>query len=195
MARKKQDLPQLNPWEYNPTTLQGLNLKDLKALYTAKRSIMVKRLKRLEQSEFHNLKALQDYSEGIPTIKQLTAISEGDKGFLKSIIAKDLADLNLDIESRFTKLSELRKIRDKSIATLHEHGITWVNKDNYEDFVDFQNYLKQTHLDKIYDSATGESTILVGEDEDIVDNIEAMFDKYKENNGSLPIEYHIRGKV
>lgn len=193
MARKKADLPQLTPWEYNPTTLQGLELRDLKALYTAKRSIMVKRLKRLEQSEFTNVKALQKYSEGVPTIKQLTAISEGDKGFLKSILARDLADLNLELENRYSKLSELRQIRDKSISTLHEHGITWVNKSNYESFVDFQNYLKQTHLDRIYDSATGE---LIGSDEEgEEDNLQALYNQYVELGGTLPIEVFMKGKV
>lgn len=193
MARKKQDLPQLTPWEYNPTTLQGLELRDLKALYTAKRSIMVKRLKRLEQSEFTNVKALQKYSEGVPTIKQLTVISEGDKGFLKNILARDLADLNLELENRYSKLSELRQIRDKSIETLHEHGITWVNKSNYESFVDFQNYLKQTHLDRIYDSATGE---LIGSDEESEeDNLQALYNQYIELGGTLPIEVFMKGKV
>lgn len=193
MARKKQDLPQLTPWEYNPTTLQGLELRDLKALYTAKRSIMVKRLKRLEQSEFTNVKALQKYSEGVPTIKQLTAIAEGDKGFLKSIIARDLADLNLELENRYSKLSELRQIRDKSIQTLHERGITWVNKSNYESFVDFQNYLKQTHLDRIYDSATGE---MIGSDEESEeDNLQVLYNQYMELGGTLPIEVFMKGKV
>ena len=193
MARKKSDLPQLTPWEYNPTTLQGLELRDLKALYTAKRSIMVKRLKRLAQSEFTNVKALQKYSEGVPTIKQLTAISEGDKEFLESIIARDLADLNLELENRYSKLSELRQIRDKSIATLHEHGITWVNKSNYESFVDFQNYLKQTHLDRIYDSATGE---LIGSDEESGDdNLQVLYNQYIELGGTLPIEVFMKGKV
>lgn len=194
MSRKLKDLPQLTPWEYNPTTLQGLELRDLKALYTANRDIMVKRLKRLKQSEFTNVEALKKYSDGVPTIKSLTAIAEGDKEFLKNILARELADLKMQVENRYTLVGELKEIRNKSIATLHQHGYDFIDKQNYEDFVDFQNYLKQTHLDRIYDSdGTPQDEAI--EDPNISkesrNRLKNMFDLFIKRGGSLPVEYHM----
>lgn len=198
MARKKSTLPQLNSWEYNPTTLQRLELRDLKALYSAERGVMQKRVNRLKQSEFTEVDVLKEYSEGIPTLKQLASIAEGDTEFLKSIIARELADLHMYMESRYSLVSELREIRDKSIETLHEHGYTFVTKENYQDFVEFQNYLKQSHLDRIYDS-DGTPQESSTEDpyitEEANQNLEKMFKDYLKNGGSLPVEYHIRNKV
>ena len=83
----------MQPWEYNPTTLKKLDIKDLRSLYTTKRDIAQKRLKRLQQSEFANNQPATDYKKGIPKIKEIRSISEGDTGFEKNILVYELSKL------------------------------------------------------------------------------------------------------
>ena len=191
MARKRK-APQLEPWEFNPTTLQGLELPDLKALYTEKRDIAQKRLKRLLKSEFKQSQAAREYKEGIPTLRGLKAASEGDEAFEKNMIVYELSKVNKWLENKYSRVGELKAVKKKSIATLHEHGYTFVNDKNYNEFVEFMSYLHTTQLDRIYskaDSDTGYSEVDQADTD--AETAEKLFKEYRENGGSLPVEYFI----
>ena len=189
----KRKLPQLIPWEYNPTTLQALDLADLKGLYSQKRDIAQKRLKRLQQSEFAQSEQARKYPGGIPTIKELVAMSEGDQGYLQNILSVELANLNMWTENRYSLVSEHKKVRKLSIITLHKHGYDWINKDNYLDFVDFENYLDATNLDMLYDSDQPE---LSGDKiEPDTSKLKELFELFMQRGGSLPVEKLIRART
>ena len=189
MARKRREVVNLMPWEFNPTTLKKLELKDLKAIYTQKRDIAQKRLKRLRQSEFANNQPTIDYKSGIPTLKNIKAASESDPTLEKNILTYELSKLSKWLDNEYTKLTALKERKAKSIATLHEHGYTWVNSKNYMDFVDFQNYLSKSNLDHLYDS----DQIIAAANNELPDTSELknLFDEYMENNRSLSPEYHM----
>lgn len=193
MAKKKTNkrvTVNLQPWEYNPTTLRGLDLKDLRSLYSAKRDIAQKRLKRLKQSEFKNNQPVIDYQAGIPTIKQIRNTSEKDAGFERNILTYELSRLNEWLENEYTKIGKLKEIKAKSLATLHQNGYGWVTSGNYMDFIDFQNYLTATGLDRLYDSDQMRLNVDRNGKVDS-DKLKKMFLEYLKNNRKLPEEYHM----
>lgn len=180
----------LQPWEYNPTTLRGLDLKDLRSLYSAKRDIAQKRLKRLKQSEFKNNQAVIDYKKGVPTLKQIRAESEKDAAFEKNILTYELSKLNTWLENEYTKVGKLKEIKAKSLATLHQNGYDWVNNSNYMDFVDFQNYLTATGLDRLYDSEQERLNVDKNGKVD-TERLKTLFYEYLKNDRKLPDTYHL----
>lgn len=179
----------LQPWEFNPTTLRGLELKDLKTLYSAKRDIAQKRLKRLSNSEFSKNSIVNQYKKGIPTLKQIKAESDGDPEFEKNILTYELSKLNVWLENEYTKVGKLKEVKTKTLQTLHEHGYDWVTKSNYMDFVEFENYLKATGLDRLYDS----DQVRVSDEDDqrSTDELKTMFYDYLKNGRKLPEKYYL----
>ena len=195
MAKKKQNKRikvNLQPWEFNPTTLRGLDLKDLRTLYSTKRDIGQKRLKRLQQSEFRTNQLALDYKSGIPTLKQIRTTSEKDPEFEKNILTYELTKLNTWLENEYTKIGKLKELKSKSLATLHEHGYTWVTSENYMEFVGFEDYLRQVGLDKIYDSEQIVNAVSSGKGEFNTNQLRSMFEEYLSNGNRLPEEYFMR---
>lgn len=179
----------LQPWEFNPTTLRSLELKDLKTLYSSKRDIAQKRLKRLTNSEFKKNTLVFEYKEGIPTLKQIHAESDGDSAFEKNILTYELSKLNVWLENEYTKVGKLKEVKTKTLQTLHEHGYDWVNKYNYMDFVEFENYLRATGLDRLYDS----EQISISDDGERIstEKLKRMFRTYLKHNRKLPEKYYL----
>lgn len=180
----------LQPWEYNPTTLRGLDIKDLRSLYSAKRDIAQKRLKRLKQSEFKGNQSVIDYKKGVPTLKQIRAESEKDAAFEKNILTYELSKLNTWLENEYTKVGKLKEIKAKSLVTLHQNGYDWVNSSNYMDFVDFQNYLTSTGLDRWYDSDQERMNVDKNGKVD-TERLKTLFYEYLKNDRKLPDSYHL----
>lgn len=180
----------LRPWEFNPTTLRGLNIKDLKTLYSAKRDIAQKRLKRLSNSEFKENSLVREYRDGIPTLKQIHAESDGDPEFEKNILTYELANLNVWLENEYTKVGKLKEVKAKTLQTLKEHGYDWVNQYNYMDFVEFENYLRATGLDRLYDS----DQLRASDEEDErpgTETLKRMFRTYLKHGRKLPEKYYL----
>lgn len=189
MVRKRNKFINLQPWEYNPTTLKGLDIKDLRSLYSAKRDIAQKRLKRLRQSEFRKNHPALDYKKGIPTLKQIKSTSEKDVQFEKNILTYELSKLQHWLDNEYTKVGKLKEAKSKSLATLHEHGYDWVTASNYMEYVEFQNYLTRTGLDRLYDS----DQVIVSSDTDRPDTVQLkqIFYTYRQRGGSLPPEMYM----
>lgn len=128
---------------YNPQDLKGLTSKELRKEYSRLRDISQKRLKRLGESEFNKSQTyLYNKSRYIP-LKQIK--SDAQLRFY-------LTDLANFISAKRSTVSGARQVISDRIATLNERGYSFINKDNIVAFGNFMNYMKQTHLDAIYDS-------------------------------------------
>ena len=51
-----------------------------------------------------------------------------------------------------SSVTGLKKIRDTFIETMHDSGYTWINKDNYYDFIEFMDTVKSYYDTVTYDS-------------------------------------------
>ena len=111
--------------------------------------------------------ALKDYKRILSAaMKQVRAIEKSDVPFtttrprfptITEITSTEdllhaIADINRFTESKEYKLKDRRATRDKAIETLHEHGLDFVNVDNYNEYVDFMRWFYGNNLNKMYGS-------------------------------------------
>lgn len=193
-AKRKKSTIKLEPWKFNPTTLKSLELSDLKKIYSEKRDIAQKRIKRLQKSDFKKTNAALAYKSGVPTLKSIRAESEKDKELEKNILVYELSKLQNFLGNKYSKVSELKKTRDKAIDTLHKHGYDFVTKSNYNEFIDFMNYLHNTQLDRIYskvDTGSGYKESQSDKVDTDAATARELFNQWKNNKKTLPSEYFI----
>lgn len=66
------------------------------------------------------------------------------------------------VTAKGSSVSGQRAIRRAAIETLHEHGYTFVNTKNYDDFVDFLQWLRESGLEWAFYGEAAEDTTQTG---------------------------------
>lgn len=128
---------------YTPEGAKTLSEKDLKKEYSRLRSIAQKRLKRFEGTEWTDTQIYKLNAGIYKPIKEIK--NERELRHLFSQIAKY-------VEAKTGSVSGLEKQRRQAIKTLKERGYTFVNKENYRNFVEFMEYARVANLNRLYDS-------------------------------------------
>lgn len=135
-------------WEYeqyNPYTLQRKDYAELKKEYARLRKNVARRMKVFEKRGFERSEI---YRRFIQETKPLNKIKNATElSYNLSTLAK--------IER--TALSSYRgqvAYQKKTLASLHEHGYSFVNENNIWDFSDFMEEFRAQKLDELYDSKT-----------------------------------------
>lgn len=103
--------------------------KELEQEYRHMRKVQMDRSRRIGKSEFNKAASYRDNMNKFPAASTLT-----DKELIYA-----LHELDMFQRSSYSSVGGLRAIRDKQLATLHRSSFTFVNKDNYYDFVEFMN--------------------------------------------------------
>lgn len=116
----------------------------MRAEYSRLRSIARKRLERFEGSEFTDT---QQYRLNVGRYKPLKEVQS------RAELAGLLADVSRFVTARTGSVSGLQRQRTQSLASLHEHGYTFVNRKNFKQFIDFMEDWRTVDKNKIYDSA------------------------------------------
>ena len=142
---------------YTPTSIltqiKTGNMKKVRKEYTRLRDISQKRLKRLEAADMGDTQAYLKNVHHYPKLKDIKTKYE---------LAGRLSDLSRFIKAEASTVSGQRKIRAKSIQTLHDHGYDFVNDTNIVDFGRFmEEYRKQKLEDMGYDSGDAAETYSV----------------------------------
>ena len=145
--------------------------------YTRLRDIAQKRLKRLEAA---GLAYTEVYKKNVKHYPKLSQIKS------KNELSSRLADLARFIGSERSTVSGFKAIKEKSLKTLHEHGYSFVTKENYEQFAQFMAEYRYQKLDMIYDSGEAADTFGVLEKHHIsLDQILHEFEGWIENHKIL----------
>ena len=119
---------------YQPQALQeGFSEKELRREYSRLRSVARKRLERFAGTEW------QDTSVYLYNAGRYKPVAQV-KG--KAELAHLLSDVARFLTSAGGSVSGQKEIRDKTIATWHEKGYTWLNEKNYKAFVRFLDFAK-----------------------------------------------------
>lgn len=101
---------------------------DLRTYYSDVRSDYVRQINRIEKSDV----AFVEKPGALPTAREIKT---------PEALIKGIADANRFLQSKASStVTGRRRVRDKSIETLHSRGITAVNKDNYNLWVRFQKW-------------------------------------------------------
>lgn len=130
----------------NITPLEILNSmtdKQIRKEYSRLRKVAVGRLRRLEKSELGKRSGTwRNYAEAFPS----------SRGKSTGEIAHRLSQAYYFLSLKESSVTGLREIRDDFIKTMNDEGYTWINKDNYFDFIDFMESVRAYYDSVSYDS-------------------------------------------
>ena len=126
---------------YTPYFSKYANDAEMKLLreeYTRLRDIAHKRLGRLEKAGF----TPREFKQGIPRLRDI-------RGNV-SLFAHTLADLYSFVSSPMSRVAGARSARSKTIESLHERGMSFVNESNIQQFGAFMELYRLSGAEKIF---------------------------------------------
>lgn len=137
------DIFKFNRFSYTPEGAKQLTDRNLREEYSRLRSIAVKRLQRLGNSEWNDTDLYLRSKNKFKKLKDIK--NERELRYLFS-------DLHYFLESPRSSVTGLDKIRRKSLDTLHEHGYKFVTKENFRKFGRFMEWAREHAQAYMYDS-------------------------------------------
>ena len=128
------------------TPLEILNTmteKEMRKEYSRLRKVANRRLKTLSNSEIGmRSNTWKFYMNEFPSAR--------GKG--KAEIAHRLSSAYYFLSLKSSSVTGLREMRNDFIESMHDQGYTWINKENYFDFIDFMETVKSYYDVVTYDS-------------------------------------------
>ena len=148
MAKKRsleQFLSDNPPENYTIESLrQGkLSPAEIRSHYSYLRQIANKRLQHFEGSEFEDA---QSYIKNVGKFVPLSEINNERELMFK------LVEVSRFVRARSSSVTGLKQIRNQTIETAHERGLTWLNKNNIKEFGQYMDYLRAKHGARQFDS-------------------------------------------
>lgn len=137
------DIFKFNRFSYTPEGAKQLTDRNLREEYSRLRSIAVKRLQRLGNSEWNDTDLYLRSKNKFKKLKDIK--NERELRYLFS-------DLHYFLASPRSSVTGLDKIRRQSLDTLHEHGYKFVTKENFRKFGRFMEWAKEHAQAYMYDS-------------------------------------------
>ena len=130
-------------WEYDdyyPYRLEQMDERALRKEYTRLRKIANKRLNRLQASEYKETDLAKEYAGGFAILAEVEDLP------------RELTMLARFVASERSSITGLKRMENKTISTLHQHGYTFVNTKNVRQFGAFMEEMRQAGLSKLYSS-------------------------------------------
>ena len=137
------DIFKFNRFSYTPEGAKQLTDRNLREEYSRLRSIAVKRLQRLGNSEWNDTDLYLRSKNKFKKLKDIK--NERELRYLFS-------DLHYFLESPRSSVTGLDKIRRQSLDTLHAHGYEFVTKKNFREFGRFMEWAREHAQAYMYDS-------------------------------------------
>lgn len=171
---------------YTPINIRKGDTKALRKEYTALRAIANKRLKRINESKINVTRYLANYPTQFNTLKALDKMN--DDAFTRELIqvVRFLYKDKISLKS----IKTLREQDLKGIATLHEHGYTFINASNYDKFVEYMELVrsrlgnviayKVQEIMEIFENAVSEGELIPDELEHHLNTYIEMEEKTQE---------------
>ena len=128
------------------TPLEILNTmteKEMRKEYSRLRKVANRRLKTLSNSEIgKRSNTWKFYMNEFPS----------GRGKSSAEIAHRLSSAYYFLSLKSSSVTGLREMRNDFIESMHDQGYTWINKENYFDFIDFMETVKSYYDVVTYDS-------------------------------------------
>lgn len=134
---------------YFPEALQNIakqagNDRALRREYTRLRDIAVKRIKRMNETEFGKTRFYREWEHKTPKLKELKSTSE---------LTHALSELARFVMSPQTLIKGMEQYKKKQLESLQATGFEWVTAANVWEFMDFMDWL-HTYDKNYYPSNT-----------------------------------------
>ena len=174
---------------YTPAGAKALSERDLKAEYSRLRGVAVKRLARIQGTEFEQSELYKNYDGIFKKIAEFKNEEELKEAF---------SQVHRFLRGQSSTLSAQKDIKAKTVETLQNRGLN-INEGDYWDVMNFMSEVHEQKLDKIYGSEVVKDVI-----NDVIDSgkelspellQEALNTKLELNNDMDYDEYIERLKV
>lgn len=192
--------------EYIPQRLMTKDIKLLAQDYTRQRDLMQKRYKSLEKQGFNTnfQKYIKSIGGELPKLRDLKKEAGKDTDLYTAEVAYWLSEAKR-FETKETTVKYQKQLKKKILKTLHTNDYDIADSD-YNDFVDFMEYARNTAIDQLIYNASYKGS-------DVGYNVEPVessnqkrtesqkstlmqnFKLWKENGGALPQEFFLKNKL
>ena len=130
-------------WDYDvyyPYRLEQMDESALRKEYTRLRKIANKRLERLQASKYKDSELVKEYAGGFEILANVADLP------------RELTALARFVASEKSSITGLKRMENKTIRTLNQHGYTFVNAGNVGQFGSFMEEMRQAGYSKLYSS-------------------------------------------
>lgn len=162
---------------YRTDFLMQVPAKLLQQEYARLRTIYNKRSAAMERSEFASN----------PRYNNVKGIRFNTPTNVKGVeLAEATAELASILQWDLPGVAALKRQRAQNLRTLHEHGFKNINKDNYDDFVEFMEDVRSFYGTRAYDSDRVAELFNIAEKKGIdADDLQEDMDFWLENMDKL----------
>ena len=148
-------------YHYEAFKYGNISRAELTKEYSRLRKTANKRLQRMQGTKYEQT---QTYLRNAGKYKTLAQIekearqhtknmsAEAAQKYVDRVVALKLADLYKFLTAKTGSIRGMQRVENKIIATLHERGITFVNKSNIHRFGEYMEYLRVLHQNQSFDS-------------------------------------------
>lgn len=148
-------------YHYEAFKYGNVSASDLRKEYTRLRAVANKRLARMEGTKYEKTQTYLKNKGKYTTIAQIEkeAIKQAknmpkevQQLYINSHIAKKTADLYKMLTSRTGSISGMQQVERETVETLREHGFTFINRNNLQQFGEYMDFLRVLHRGRNFDS-------------------------------------------
>lgn len=134
--------------QYNPQSLRNsLDMAEMRKEYSRLRPVAMKRLARLEGSDFKDSQVFKYFNGRFPMLGSMGLVGKsGNK-----VLSEYLTDMNRFLGSELSTISGQTKLRNERINTLRTYGYE-VNWQNFQMLTDVLDYIRDMYQDLFFDS-------------------------------------------
>lgn len=148
-------------YHYEAFKYGNISRAELTKEYSRLRQTANKRLQRMQGTKYEQT---QTYLRNAGKYKTLAQIekearqhtknmgAEAAQKYVDRIVALKLADLYKFLTAKTGSIRGMQRVENEIIETLHERGITFVNKSNIQRFGEYMEYLRVLHQNQSFDS-------------------------------------------
>lgn len=148
-------------YHYEAFKYGNISRAELTKEYSRLRKTANKRLQRMQGTKYEQT---QTYLRNAGKYKTLAQIEKEAKQHTKNMgaeaaqkyvdraVALKLADLYKFLTAKTGSIRGMQRVENEIIKTLHERGITFVNKSNIQRFGEYMEYLRVLHQNQSFDS-------------------------------------------
>lgn len=148
-------------YHYEAFKYGNISRAELTKEYSRLRQTANKRLQRMQGTKYEQT---QTYLRNAGKYKTLAQIkkeakqhtknmgAEAAQKYVDRVVALKLADLYKFLTAKTGSIRRMQRVENEVISSLRSRGLTFINKNNIQQFGDYMEYMRTLHQNKIYDS-------------------------------------------
>lgn len=148
-------------YHYEAFKYGNVDSAELRKEYSRLRQVANKRLKRMEGTEYQKSQTYLRNKGKYTTLEQIEKEAlkyaknlplEAQQKYVDSHVAKKMSDLYKYLTAKTGTIRGMQRVENELIETLHEKGLTFINKKNIRQFGEYMEYLRILHGNRMFDS-------------------------------------------